>query len=122
MLFGTPPQGQEASDERFAFEHMELPTTFWTPDLDVLGQERHRLVTGIGEASVGQLCDRTSRALGSRLNLEPVVFPGDHTGFMDTPEAFASRLTDVLTAGPSLDPDAAPDPSASGSPRRRHDP
>ena len=33
MVFGAPPEGQQATDERFSFEHMEMSTTFWLPDL-----------------------------------------------------------------------------------------
>lgn len=96
LVFGAPPEGQQAADERFAFEHMEMPTTFWRPDLDALRTARDRLVIAIGEESTGQLCDRTSRALATALDLEPTMFPGDHTGFLETPDEFATRLREVL--------------------------
>ncbi|GAB4586012.1 hypothetical protein Ntsu_38440 [Nocardia sp. IFM 10818] len=58
-----------------------------------------RLVIGIGDSSAGQFCDRTSRALGALLDIEPVLFPGGHTGFMEHPDVFAKRLRDVLQIG-----------------------
>ena len=98
MIFGQAPEGHAAPDERFSFEHMELPTTFWTPDLEQLRGRRDRLIIAIGEDSAGQLCDRASRALAAALSLEPVAFPGDHIGFVDDPPAFARRLRDVLAS------------------------
>jgi pimeloyl-ACP methyl ester carboxylesterase len=96
MIFGQAPEGQAVRDERFAFEHMELPTTFWAPDLEELRNRRDRLIIAIGEDSTGQLCDRASRALAVALGLEPAAFPGDHIGFVDDPLAFARRLREVL--------------------------
>jgi len=98
MIFGQAPERQAARDERYSFEHMELPTTFWKPDLEQLRSRRDRLIIAIGEDSTGQLCDRASRALAATLSLEPVGFPGDHIGFVDDPSAFARRLRDVLAS------------------------
>ena len=53
-------------------------------------------MVGIGEASGGQLCDRTSRALATALGTDPVSFPGGHIGFLEDPEGFATRLRAVL--------------------------
>ncbi len=58
-----------------------------------------RVVVGIGEASAGQICDRTSRALAAELGIEPTMFPGGHTGFAEDPSGFAGRLYSVLRAG-----------------------
>jgi hypothetical protein len=49
-----------------------------------------------GEASGGQLCDCTSRALAAALGTDPVSFPGGHIGFLEDPEGFATRLRAVL--------------------------
>ena len=68
------------------------------PDLDALARSASMLVIGIGEESAGQLCDRTSRALGEALGTAPTAFPGDHVGFVDDPTRFAERLRDVLAA------------------------
>lgn len=95
MIAGTEPGEQEAADERFQFAHMLRATTYWQPDPAALGRGP-RVVVGIGEKSAGQLCDRTSRALATALGIEPTLFPGDHTGFVDHPAEFASRLRGVL--------------------------
>ena len=53
-------------------------------------------MVGIGEGSGGELCDRTSRALAAALDVEPVMFPGSHIGFVEDPPAFATRLREVI--------------------------
>jgi hypothetical protein len=71
----------------------------WQPDVEALRAAAPRIVVGIGEESAGQHCDRTSRALAAALGIEPVVFPGDHIGFVEDPERFAPRLRAVLQDG-----------------------
>jgi hypothetical protein len=36
--------------------------------------------------------------LATGLGIEPTLFPGDHIGFVDHPDAFAARLREVLDA------------------------
>jgi hypothetical protein len=72
------------------------PSTYWRPDLAALGSTQARLLVGIGEDSAGQLCDRAATALATALGTGSVRFPGDHTGFVDDPAAFATRLREVL--------------------------
>jgi pimeloyl-ACP methyl ester carboxylesterase len=95
-MFGGPLDAPAAADERFSFEHMERATTFWTPDLQRLRSHHDGLRVAIGAESAGQLCDRTSRALAEALDVDPIVFPGGHVGFLQHPEAFALRLRDEL--------------------------
>jgi pimeloyl-ACP methyl ester carboxylesterase len=90
------PDPQAAADERHFFLHELRPTTRFRPDVDALRAGPARIVVGIGEASAGQLCDRTSRALAALLGIEPTVFPGGHVGFVEAPAAFAARLREVL--------------------------
>lgn len=95
-MFGGNLEGQAAADERFAFAHMELATTFWRPDLSALRGAEVRLVVGIGQDSADELCDRTSRALAAELGIPPTAFPGGHVGFLEDPSAFAARMRAVL--------------------------
>jgi len=90
------PDPQAVADERHFFLHELRDTTTWQPDLAVLRAAPTRVVVGIGEASRGELCDRTSRALTAALGLEPTMFPGSHIGFLEDPVAFAARLREVL--------------------------
>lgn len=87
---------QDIADERYQHDHMLRQTVDWEPDLDALRDRRTRVLVGIGEESGGQLCERVSLALASALAIEPTRFPGGHIGFADDPEAFATRLREVL--------------------------
>ncbi|OPC78027.1 alpha/beta hydrolase [Embleya scabrispora] len=95
-MFGAERTPREEADELRWFAHELRPTTRWRPDLAALRTVGTRIVVGIGEASAGQLCDRTSRALAGALGSEPVLFPGDHTGFVDDPARFTTRLRELL--------------------------
>ena len=53
MVFGGPTEGRPAEDERFSFDHMELPTTFWQPDLAALERGAAGLVVAVGRGLHG---------------------------------------------------------------------
>lgn len=92
VLVAQEPQA--VADERRWFLHEMAHTTAWLPDVGRLrGVD---VVVGIGDESAGEVCDRTSRALAGLLDVEPVLFPGGHTGFVEQPEPFADRLREVL--------------------------
>ncbi len=91
---------QEIADEAFFFANTLRPTTWWQPDVVALRELAPRIVVGVGVESAGQVCDRTSHALALQLELEPLMFPGDHTGFVDHSEAFATQLSRILTDRP----------------------
>ena len=96
---GTEPTGtdpQAARDEAFFFAHTLRPSTWWQPDVDALRASPVRIVVGVGEGSVGQVCDRTSAARAESLGASPTTFPADHVGFVDQPEPFARRLLTVI--------------------------
>ncbi|MFG3441292.1 alpha/beta fold hydrolase [Nonomuraea sp. NPDC047897] len=95
-MFGGERDPQQVADERRWFAHELRATNHWQPDLAALRAAKTRIVVGIGENSTGQECDRTSRALAAALGIEPMLFPGDHTGFVDDPGHFATRLRAVL--------------------------
>ena len=96
--FSHPPEGRDADDERFGVEQMELATTCWDPPIARLLATGRPIIVGIGSESVGQFCDRTSRALAARLDVAPVIFPGDHTGFIDHPRDFVEILRAAATS------------------------
>ena len=95
-MFGGEPDPQASADTQYQNAHMLCPTTHWQPDITALRAAATRVVVGIGEASAGQLCDRTSRALATALGTEPTMFPGGHTGFAEDLGGFATRLRSVL--------------------------
>ncbi|MFF3573072.1 alpha/beta hydrolase [Nocardia jiangxiensis] len=95
QMFGNRAPADIANDRYFYLHELE-GTSGWQPDLDALRGVRDRLVIGIGEASAGVFCDRTSRALGAELGIEPTLFPGGHVGFVENPAVFAARLREVV--------------------------
>lgn len=99
QVFGAHRDPQVLADERYWFAHELRPSTWWRPDLDALTASPTsptRIVAGIGQDSAGQTCERTTQALAQALRIEPVIFPGDHTGFVEDPVAFADHLRSVL--------------------------
>jgi pimeloyl-ACP methyl ester carboxylesterase len=88
---------QAAADELFFFAHTLRPSTYWLPDLEALRNGQTRIVVGVGEASTGQTCERTSHTLAANLGSIPISFPGDHVGFTVQPDAFAECLRTTLS-------------------------
>ncbi|MFC4373504.1 alpha/beta fold hydrolase [Nocardia halotolerans] len=96
QMCGGERDPQQVASERYWFAHELRHTTAWVPDPVRLRSIPTRVIVGIGAASTGQLCDHTSRELAAALGVDPVIFPGDHTGFVDEPAAFAACLREVL--------------------------
>lgn len=98
-LAGWPdePDPQAAADEGFFFAHTLRPSTYWKPDLAKLRNGATRIVVGVGNASTGQSCDRTSQALATALTLDRVGFVGGHIGFVEHTDDFARQLLAALS-------------------------
>jgi len=87
-----------------------LTGTHYEPDWDALRAASTRIVLAAGvesgSASDGEMAARGAFAVAARLGTEPVIFPSGHAGFlggeygqMGEPDAFASKLREVLAAG-----------------------
>lgn len=83
------PGDQELRDAAHFFNHELRSTTRYLPDIQAL--KRGRVVVGLGEESGRLLTHRTTTALADLLGARPVLFPGDHGGFMGAPGAFRRR-------------------------------
>lgn len=101
-----PPPGPEPTPEEHArqladaarfFDHELRDTTGYLPDIAALTAGGVRIVVGLGVESGRLLTDATTRALSALLDREPVMFPGDHTGFISLPGEFADALRSALT-------------------------
>ncbi|GAB2454791.1 pimeloyl-ACP methyl ester carboxylesterase [Conyzicola lurida] len=92
----TTPTPQEIADSVHFFEHELRGTTRYVPDFESLKPHVGRIVVGLGEDSGHLNTDATTRALAALLDVEPVLFPGDHAGFIGQPAEFAARLRAVL--------------------------
>ncbi|MGW4767155.1 alpha/beta fold hydrolase [Nocardia sp. NPDC004278] len=98
QMFGGEREPRQLASERYWFGHELHGTVTWAPNSAVLQSTPARIIIGIGADSTDQLCDRTSRALGTAIGVTPTIFPGGHTGFVEDPAAFAGRLREVLAA------------------------
>jgi pimeloyl-ACP methyl ester carboxylesterase len=78
------------------FGHLIRQTTAFQPDIEALTAAQTRIVVGVGASSEGQLAHRAGLSLADTLGVEPVVFPGDHGGFIGRPSEFAEVLQEVL--------------------------
>lgn len=96
QMFGGERDPRVVAGERFWFEHEFNGTVEFRPDFEALRAAPARIIIGIGDASAGQFCDRTSRALAAGLGIEPELFPGGHGGFTEDAESFAKRVREVL--------------------------
>ncbi|WP_405163898.1 alpha/beta hydrolase [Nocardia sp. NBC_01499] len=96
QMFGGDRDPAQVASERFWYLHEIDGTAWWEPDLAALRTTPVRVVAGIGAESANQFCDHTTRALAAQLGLEPTLFPGAHTGFVEDPAAFVVRLREVL--------------------------
>jgi pimeloyl-ACP methyl ester carboxylesterase len=86
---GAPDPNEEANARHF-FAHELRPTTQYRPDIAAL--RNGRVVLGLGVDSGRLLTQRTTTALAERLGTQPVMFPGDHGGFLSAPGDFADAL------------------------------
>ncbi|MBO0683704.1 MAG: alpha/beta hydrolase [Candidatus Dormibacteraeota bacterium] len=78
------------------FVGYEVPSfNSYVPDFSALSPAH--IVIAVGEASEGEAPYRAAFALAERLGTQPEVFPGDHGGFGALPEAFATKLHEVLS-------------------------
>ena len=87
---------QDLADGARFFAHELRGTTRYVPDIDALIAADTDVVVGIGAESVGLSTFRTSTALAELLGAPPVMFPGDHGGFIGEPLEFADVLRKVL--------------------------
>lgn len=63
---------------------------------DVATLRSRSVVVGVGATSA-QSAERAARELARQLDRNPVTFVGDHVGFAEDPERFATELAPLLT-------------------------
>jgi pimeloyl-ACP methyl ester carboxylesterase len=85
-----PADPNEEANARHFFAHELRPTTRYLPNIEAL--RNARVVLGLGVDSGRLLTQRTTTALAELLGTSPVMFPGDHGGFLSEPGDFADAL------------------------------
>lgn len=99
--FGLPTEDDGSRDDGLLGWNLAMPP--YLPDADSLRASGVRILPAIGAKGEGTMARRGGEALAELLGTEPVVFPGDHGGFMvnewtpdNDPAAFAQKLRDLL--------------------------
>jgi pimeloyl-ACP methyl ester carboxylesterase len=80
----------------FFFSHDSPAIRRYRLDVEALKARATRIVLGYGQSTPANAPHRAAVALGARLGVRGVEFPGGHTGWLLRPKAFATRLREVL--------------------------
>jgi pimeloyl-ACP methyl ester carboxylesterase len=101
--FGMPTEDDGSRNDPMLGESV-ITITHYQPDFDALRDASTRIVVAAGENSVGEMASRGAFAVAERLGVDTVIFPSDHGGFLGgeygqtgDPDAFATKLRQVLT-------------------------
>ena len=106
-MFGLPVDDDGARNDPLLGQNM-ISCSHYQPDFEALRAVSTRVVLALGAESSQVMTGRATKAVAERLGSTPVVFPGGHGGFLPVewgqggdPDAFATRLREVLTAASS---------------------
>ena len=104
-MFGMPAEDDGSRTDVMLGQNM-ITCTHYEPDFDALRSASTRIVAAAGAESEGTMASRGAHAVAERLGVAPVIFPGDHGGFLGgeygqtgKPEPFAAKLREVLEGG-----------------------
>ena len=103
--FGMPTEDDGSRDDLMLGSNI-MTVTHYRPDVKRLRAASTRIVLAVGEGSDGEIAHRGGEAVAELLDTRPVIFPGDHGGFLGgeygqagEPGPFAERLREVLAGG-----------------------
>lgn len=102
--FGLPTEDDGTREDALLGQNM-IDCNYYEHDFDALRGASTRVVLAVGEKTGAALPRRTGEIVAERIGQQPVIFPGDHGGFMGgeygmppgEPDAFATKLREVLT-------------------------
>jgi pimeloyl-ACP methyl ester carboxylesterase len=100
--FGLPAEDDGSRDDPLLGQNI-VTCNYYQHDFAAIRAGSTRVVIGVGTESGQTLAARAAVAVGERLGITPVTFPGDHGGFLGgeygstgEPDAFAATLHEVL--------------------------
>jgi pimeloyl-ACP methyl ester carboxylesterase len=103
--FGLATEDDGSRDDLLLSGNLAMPP--FEPDERALRASSVRVVPAVGALGAGGLAWRGGQAVARLLGVEPVVFPGDHGGFVanewspdNDPGAFAAKLRAVVDDAP----------------------
>src|SRR5487761_1162713 len=101
--FGMPTEDDGSRDDPLLSDRSSAVSSY-RPDFDALAAAPTRIVIAVGEESRGTFTGRTSVATAELLGQQATVFPSHHGGFVGgdsgysgQPEAFARKLSEILS-------------------------
>lgn len=104
QMFGLPADDDGTRTDVLLAQNM-ISCTHYEPDVAALSAAPVRIVVGAGVESESEMANRGAHAIAERLGTDVVAFPSHHGGFLGgeygqagEPEAFASKLREVLAA------------------------
>jgi pimeloyl-ACP methyl ester carboxylesterase len=100
--FGMPTEDDGSRDDAMMRDFI-VKGPAYEPNIEALRAAPTRIVMAVGAESEGILARRGGEAIAERLGSRAVVFPSGHPGFMGgeygqtgEPEAFATKLREIL--------------------------
>lgn len=101
-MFGFPTTDDGSRNDPLLAHNLPMPE--FTPDAAALRISNVQIVPAVGADATGTIPHRGGLALAALLGVEPIIFPGDHTGFIanewtpdNDPAAFATKLREALS-------------------------
>ena len=99
--FGLPTADDGSRDDLLLSGNLAMPP--FEPDVDALRASGVRVIPAIGALGEGGIPRRGGQGLAKLMGVDPVIFPGDHSGFVanewspnNDPAAFAATLRQLL--------------------------
>jgi pimeloyl-ACP methyl ester carboxylesterase len=106
-MFGLPAQDDGSRNDPLLMQNM-VTCTHYQLDFKALKDASTRIVIAVGAEGASTLANRAGVAVAARLGKAPVIFPGNHGGFLGgeygqhgDPKAFAATLREVLATADS---------------------
>jgi len=106
-MFGLPAQDDGSRNDPLLMQNM-VSCTHYQLDFKALKGASTRIVIAVGAEGASTLANRAGVAVAARLGNTPVIFPGNHGGFLGgeygqqgDPDAFAATLREVLATADS---------------------
>jgi len=105
--FGLPAQDDGSRNDPLLMQNM-VSCTHYQLDFKALKGASTRILIAVGAEGASTLANRAGVAVAARLGKAPVIFPGNHGGFLGgeygqhgDPDAFAATLREVLATADS---------------------
>jgi pimeloyl-ACP methyl ester carboxylesterase len=90
------PTPQRAANLVFFLTHDAPAARHYRLDAEALKAASPKIIPAAGRTSMESFPNHCARALAELLGVQVVLFPGDHSGPLLHPKAFAARLHEVL--------------------------